>query len=151
MTVIELFQFSAFLVDAASGTRQAPNELQGVDITFKKQKFGTDTPRVPTSVKFNRCIGTAPESDESFKAYEVTLHEIGHALGLAGFDYLNFVLVQRQSYHKAHPTIPDTVMNYDNETKSDWFDWGPSIEEEPDCSPHPFDILAINSLYQQVP
>ncbi len=25
-----------------------------------------------------------------------------------------------------------------------------SVEREPDCSPHPFDIMAINALYQTV-
>ena len=34
---------------------------------------------------------------------------------------------------EAHPLITDTVMNYIG---------------EPDCSPHPFDIMAIHALYQ---
>ena len=39
----------------------------------------------------------------------------------------------------AHPTIPDSVMNYVNFTRT-----------EPDCSPHPFDIMIIYALYQTV-
>ena len=43
-----------------------------------------------------------------------------------------------QDYVMPHPTIPDAVMNYDRETKAN----------EPDCSPHPFDIMALYGLYQ---
>ncbi len=45
-------------------------------------------------------------------------------------------------YHRAHPSVPDAVMNYDSRV--------PSVYEEHDCSPHPFDILAIHGLYQTV-
>ena len=34
-----------------------------------------------------------------------------------------------------HPGITDTVISYIN---------------EPDCSPHPFDIMAIHALYEPV-
>ena len=56
-------------------------------------------------------------------------------------------LDMEQPHEAAHPTIPDSVMNYDDPDKirhpsiSDDFD-------EPDCSPHPFDLLAIYALYQ---
>ena len=54
---------------------------------------------------------------------------------------------RRVSNHAGQPTIPDAVMNYDNledirhPVGSDFF--------EPDCSPHPFDVMAIFSLYQR--
>ena len=39
----------------------------------------------------------------------------------------------------SHPTISDSVMKYDDQART---------ETEPDCSPHPFDIMAMNALYQ---
>ena len=52
----------------------------------------------------------------------------------------------------AHPDIPDAVLNYDKEVDENYrinrneckrrYRW------EADCSPHPFDILAIYALYQ---
>ena len=54
----------------------------------------------------------------------------------------------------AHPDIPDAVLNYDKEVDENYrinkigelerYRW------EADCSPHPFDILAIYALYQTV-
>ena len=41
-----------------------------------------------------------------------------------------------ETYVISHPTILDSVMNY---------------EVEPDCSPYPFDIVAIYALYQNLP
>ncbi len=42
----------------------------------------------------------------------------------------------------AHPTIPDAVVNYNSEVSQ--------VTTEPDCSPHPFDVMAIHALYQTV-
>ena len=47
---------------------------------------------------------------------------------------------RREIYEASHPTVADSVMNYNSET-------GVS---EPDCSPHPFDVLAIYAAYQTV-
>ena len=63
------------------------------------------------------------------------VHESGHALGLSNFSWRNPI-----GTSVAHPSIPDSVMNYDSEV--------PQISNEPDCSPHPFDIMAIEALYQ---
>lgn len=44
-------------------------------------------------------------------------------------------------------------MNYDGRAKSAFPGWGvlnPG-HEEPDCSPHPFDVMAIYALYQSLP
>ena len=47
-----------------------------------------------------------------------------------------------------HPTIPGSSVNYD------WVNiYGYDRVQtyyEPDCSPHPFDIMAIYALYQTV-
>ncbi len=44
-------------------------------------------------------------------------------------------------------------MNYDSRAKSAFPGWetlNPG-HEEPDCSPHPFDVMAIYALYGRVP
>ena len=70
------------------------------------------------------------------------VHEAGHALGLSNFSYGDLVDFFHIDYSVAHPTIPDAVMNYDSEI--------PQIVGEHDCSPHPFDIMALEALYQTV-
>ena len=71
-------------------------------------------------------------------------HEVGHALGLsnsaAPLEYLS--LTSAAGYVISHPTIPDSVLNYDKYVRG-------GIEEA-DCSPHPFDIMIIYALYQTV-
>ena len=71
------------------------------------------------------------------------VHEAGHALGLSNVDYP--IISDQQSY-EAPPTIPDAVMNYDSR-KHIRFPVGSGFSE-PDCSPHPYDILALYALYQ---
>ena len=94
-----------------------------------------ETPRtlnIPSDTGFNSCDG-------DYRAYRLVLHEAGHAFGISGFS-LARLEDERSIYVMAHPTIADSVMNYDEQTHV----------EEPDCSPHPFDILAIQALYQTV-
>lgn len=78
------------------------------------------------------------------------LHEAGHALRSSGFSRWDlarvvggFERLEEELYKRAHPSIPDAAMNYDKEVLS-------TCDKEPDCSPHPFDILAIWALYQTV-
>ena len=119
------------------------------------------------------------DSDEksSYLAYSVVVHEGGHALGLSGIPWLelstlltqikSFFLtptpsptpsptptvapspsgtgISRSIYEASHPSIVGAVMNYDglvDEIKS---------LGEPDCAPHPLDVLAIHALYQSLP
>ena len=42
----------------------------------------------------------------------------------------------------AHSHIPDSVLNYNSDIEQ--------ITDEPDCSPHPFDFMALEGLYQTV-
>ena len=67
-------------------------------------------------------FNACPEPDSHFNyPYGLLVHEAGHALGVDHPDVNQFT---------------DSIMNY--------------IRNEPDCSPHPFDILAIYALYQTV-
>jgi hypothetical protein len=59
--------------------------------------------------------------------------------------------MKAQPPEASHPTIPSSVMNYDDDTREVWFRSRPQIDNERDCSPHPFDIMALYSLYQKVP
>ena len=98
------------------------------------------TNRSHQATNFNTChFGT---EDNDFRNYELMVHEAGHALGLSGFPWLEF-----WRYQTAHPTIPDSVMNYDSKVSRAIV---PQGFGEPDCSPHPFDIMAIEALYQTV-
>ena len=137
-------------------------------------------PKKPASVAFNHCIASggspASPSEEaenySYEIYSVVVHETGHALGLSGFargrtfvmilseiaqeidrrlpwinlPNLEFQYVEDGVYGASHPRTPFSVMNYDQATPSAGISTA-----EPDCAPHPLDILAIYALYQSVP
>ena len=95
----------------------------------------------PQDTAFNKCsVGTGDGVGVSdrlrFANYRLMVHEAGHALGLSNFD----VSEPLNEYDIAHPLIPDTVMNYDDRVSL--------IVDEPDCSPHPFDVMAVEALYQ---
>ncbi len=114
---------------------------------------GRDAQIDPGEVVFNTCImnGTPDPEDRaknhSFFAYYLAVHEAGHALGLSNVNFPNFA---EQPIDIAHPTIPDSVLNYDHQLLNYYPPVGAAFEE-PDCSPHPFDIAAIYALYQWVP
>ena len=81
--------------------------------------------------RFNTCTPGKMPPDVDFMNYELMVHEAGHALGLSNFSYYAPI-----GSRVAHPSIPDAVMNY--------------YHNEPDCSPHPFDVMALEALYQTV-
>ena len=135
-------------------------------------RFGPSDLNMPADVAFNTCMpditpaSLGDDPDEGYKAYTIAVHEAGHALGLSGFSIKDLLssfvpdfiapLLNRpiiwfepndgQRYVTSHPTIPDSVLNYDKLDKIRY----PIDSEfaEPDCSPHPFDIMAIYALYQ---
>ena len=130
-----------------------------------------DFPQKPDKTVFNHCtIGDDVFSDEDetqFRAYGTVVHETGHALGLSGFartDTLKLVVAEiiaavnqflpfqiptsgatadtTEIYQASHPSTPGAVMNYDTITPK------VKVPQEPDCAPHPLDVLAIYALYQ---
>ena len=88
---------------------------------------------------------------QSIVAYLIALHKAGHALGLSGASIPKSILAgllihaaTTPAYKEAHPTVREAVMNYDDKVcKGD--------ADEHDCSPHPFDVVAIQALYQTLP
>ncbi len=148
--------------------RKASNTLPGVDVTFNRKnrdgvemflpptpsetgpgtKAGSGDLNRPSNVSVNMCLPDYPykgDPDGGYKAYTIAVHEAGHALGLADISLLEFW----QPYDVAHPTIPDAAMNYDHEA-GNRYPLAPAEFREPDCSPHPFDIMAIFALYGSV-
>ena len=84
----------------------------------------SDDLRLPvTDARFGTCFND--DSDDWKSAYSDMVHEVGHLIGIAG-----------------HPGFSDTVMNYDNVLPDE------RRQKEPDCSPHPIDIMAVYALYQ---
>ena len=82
------------------------------------------------------------------------VHEAGHTLGLSGIVHFDAGFGDDQAkYDMAHPDISNAVLNYDKQVHAN-FRFNDRLEmqnrREPDCSPHPFDTLAIYALYQTV-
>ena len=137
--------------------RKAENVLQGVDVTFNRrnvdgsEKFTLNKLKNPDTVRFNTCLNSAGmasgDPDTEYYAYSLSVHEAGHALGLSNIT-LDPLVVLIQPYHVAHPTIPDSALNYNYEAS---LPGGGVVLEEHDCSPHPFDVTAIHALYQTAP
>ena len=118
--------------DAAACASRNP-VTSTTDILLKRSvgsAYQEDPPALPT-VKFNSC--TTGETRD----YRHLVHESGHALGIrSGNDGAG------QFIH--HPTIAGSVMSYEGRPQPD----GTVLPDDPDCSPHPADILAIFVLYQ---
>ena len=113
-----------------NATRPSARSTREEDIPGNDDAFNGD------DVNFNTCkVGS---TDTDFQNYELMVHEAGHALGLSEYDPPS----SWWSNEPSHPTIPDTVMNYRvHETRN---------SDEPDCAPHPFDMMAIEALYQTI-
>ena len=148
--------------------RVARNELEGVDISFNLRKLEDRSPPYipdyPTQIHFNKCSDSSgytqrnlrdPNNSDppyDFYLFETAVHEAGHAFGLSNVtDEWRYVVnsipwpdwfdpFDQATYVASHPTVADSAMNYDS--KADVV--------EQDCSPHPFDVLAIFALYQGI-
>ena len=96
-------------------------------------------PVPPNEVRLNRCIPDSP-------AYEIMVHEAGHALGIRSIDDIGSrtTKTDEELYRYSHPfggllkeirrNSKDTVMSYSSAGLR--------------CSPHLFDIMAMYALYQ---
>jgi hypothetical protein len=51
--------------------------------------------------------------------------------------------LKQEIFRVSHPTTPGSVMNYDQNISK--------TIQEPDCAPHPLDVLAITALNQSAP
>ena len=101
-------------------------------------------------VRFNTCQPIQrTDGANIYFPYSTVLHEAGHTLGLSGYNIADVTLLR--FYEMSHPTIPESVMNYDYEV-SDNHDpvTGDFIRTEPNCAPYPFDLMALHALYQTV-
>ena len=160
--------------EASAELSNAVGSTNGVDVLIKKSAFEDYNMDRPLSVRFNQCfdprtVEIGGEQRDAYYPYTTMVHEAGHALGASGFSRWNLLRfidgsitggisggtekVEEELYKRAHPSVPDAVMNYDKRVLSvddDETDDDESSEDEPDCSPHPFDILAIWALYQTV-
>ena len=101
------------------------------DILLPKSVYENETLAIP-NVQFNdKCVVGG--------VYGALVHEAGHALGIrdSGTPVPD---VAKHLFH--HSNVPGSVMNYDGDV--------PPVGtlEEPDCSPHPLDVLAIYAIYQ---
>ena len=132
------------------------NDKDSVDVLINEQHDNVSgtSPVIPGDVTFNHCTSSTGTKTTN-RLYELMVHESGHVLGLSGFSFLSLILGERERYIGSHPTIPASVMNYNWESR---FLHDPERPEtkrwirlERDCSPHPFDIMTIYSLYQTIP
>ena len=118
---------------------------RNIDIVPWGSRATNDPLLIPSgTVRFNTCRSSIRQGT----AYEDMLHEGGHALGIGADRPNNWI-------QESHPQVPDSVMNYDfiavrihphiPPQHEDDFDAG---FREPDCAPHPLDLMAIYALYQ---
>ena len=172
----ETAQLHELVTEARRNGQRASKFLQGVDVSFNQERFKTSNPvNVPNTAQFNTCLpdlsSNSTDPDDQYKAYTVAVHEAGHALELSYFDYdpitvswlegflyklIGLKLDFEQPCEAAHTTIPDSVMSYDINAKDEMNPLirHPDVQSdfaEPDCSPHPFDVMAIYALYQNAP
>ena len=122
------------------------------DIILAESRFGMGPFNIPGGfdpgggvtvdrgdVQFNTCDAPA------LGLYEVLVHEGGHALGIrgggvaAGWD---------KGILAGHPSIYESVMSYESVALRTGVE-DSKLPNDPDCSPHPLDVLAIYALYQQ--
>ena len=87
--------------------------------------------------------------DERKPKKPITLHR-PCALGMSGASIPKSILAglpidaaTTPAYKESHPTVRESVMNYDYEVYT-------GDADEQDCSPHPLDVMAVWALYQTI-
>ena len=79
-------------------------------------------------------------------AYEVLVHEAGHALGIRDATSITSGWDDRSLWQ--HPSIYESLMSYEGIVLRTGLA-ASRLPNDPDCSPHPLDILAVYAMYQQ--
>ncbi len=132
---------------AYAGSQLATSEIRSADIFLNWRKIKGKEPKrnkvppalldvlVPTDFRYSQCVWPGAFSDRDRYAFELVIHEAGHALGLSEAE-VDIDL----PYIVSHPNIAPSVMNYGSQVIG--------ARGEPDCFPHPMDVLAIHALYQ---
>ncbi len=92
-------------------------------------------------VPFNICDAPA------LGLYEVFVHEGGHALGIR--DASSVAPGWDGDIVLHHPSVYESMMSYESPYEPRPGDSSSILPDDPDCSPHPLDVLAIYALYQQ--
>ena len=125
------------------------------DIIVRRSHYEDDRLLLPKSnAQFNTCPRTQPghsdasTTDTFYEAFTHMVHEVGHAMGIRGGSSIVWT-------NPGHPQVPDSVMNYDFVAVSKDPERPPLSRadfdgsfSEPDCTPHPLDVMAIYALYQ---
>ena len=141
----------AYLPNALGCAQRTPfGSGHTTDIFIKRSTIGNDPLVVPggditpskDDIVFSNCPegyyqGAGTSRRRTTSAYEILIHEAGHASGIQSGR-------QGTGQDAHHPNLErsiPSVMNYNRKVGVD----------EPDCSPHPFDVMAIHALYQSVP
>ena len=102
--------------DVISFSRTAANPARTTyrtDIFIRRSEFRKRGDRLEVPLSDAGFNECGNLSDSPTSAYKSFLHEVGHALGLG----------------HPPPSTRDSVMNY--------------VFDEPDCAPHPLDVMAI--------
>ena len=69
-------------------------------------------------------------------------------MAFPGTEQRGSALDDEDTFRPSHRTIPDSALNYDTRIRENVDSTGNLKRDEPDCSPNPLDLLAINALYQ---
>ena len=117
-----------------------------LDSGFRRND-GRDSVQLRNSYIIQSCFNTCLRRRIGHFVYSLMLHEAGHALGFSGYSLPD---LPTGGYEMAHAIAADTVMNYDYEAPQNHDPMGNRVRAEPDCAPHPLDLLAIHALYQTV-
>ena len=141
---------------AEYGERFKGGPLQNLDIVINRDMAeepqwppnapgnhqGDDPRREDT--QFNKCTSRGA-TEPVFNPYEGILHEAGHALGLWAREFTSHIpllqSITMTTEETGHPGIQLSVLNEDEQISTGY--------DEPDCFPHPMEILAIYASHQK--
>ena len=110
--------------------------LPGSILTYPPTIPGGDNNVDLSDTPFNTCPSYP---------YFVLVHESGHALGIRDGSIDDTIWTDVVIHH---PSIGGSVMSYKMTNLKQAGQGTHILADEPNCSPHPFDIMAIYALYQ---